>query len=60
MAETRGPVDRIDLPKSWEQQDWQLDFAKPQQLFEPKSPIDQDRLFVGRALLRKCDERFTL
>lgn len=48
MSETRSLFEAEDLPKTWEDQDWNLAYAKAKQLFEPKSPVDQDRLFVGR------------
>lgn len=39
-----------DEPKhsDWGEHDWNLARARTQQLFEPRSPIDQDQLFSGR------------
>ncbi|WP_226783322.1 AAA family ATPase [Oceaniglobus trochenteri] len=48
MTNTRSLFDEVELPETWGKQDWNLAYAKTKQLFEPKSPVDQDRLFVGR------------
>jgi len=39
--------DNVNEPV-WEQKDWGLAMAKAKQLFNPSSPIDEDRLFAGR------------
>lgn len=38
----------LNLQKSWEERDWGIAKAATQRLFNPSSPIDEDRLFSGR------------
>ena len=38
----------LDLEKVWTDKDWGLATAATQRLFNPSSPIDEDRLFSGR------------
>jgi Cdc6-like AAA superfamily ATPase len=50
MADT-GTADLfsgLDLEKVWGDQDWGLARASTHRLFNPSSPIDEDRLFSGR------------
>lgn len=48
MENTRSLFEQSELPTTWGDGEWRLAYAKTKQLFEPKSPVDQDRLFVGR------------
>lgn len=48
MTTNRSLFDDDALPDTWREKEWRLAYAKTRQLFEPKSPVDQDRLFVGR------------
>lgn len=48
MNSTRSLFDGEDLPADWGDAEWRLAYARTKTLFEPKSPVDQDRLFVGR------------
>jgi Cdc6-like AAA superfamily ATPase len=48
VDDIRSLFDEGDLAKDWAIEDWQAAKAKTRQLFEPRSPIDQDTLFSGR------------
>ena len=48
MVEVRTLFDLGGNNGVWEEDDWHKAHARTQTLFEPRSPIDQDRLFSGR------------
>ena len=50
LSTVRTLFDPVSEHSPWADDDWQKAKARTQTLFEPRSPIDQDRLFSGRIL----------